>query len=63
MKVKVFHLCPTLRNPIDCSPPGCSVHGILKTRILEWVVIPFTRGSSQPRSPASQVNSIAIYHL
>ena len=33
----------------DCSPPGFSVHGILQTRILEWVVISFTRGSSQPR--------------
>ena len=32
-----------------CSPPGYSVHGILQTRILEWVAIPFSRGSSQPR--------------
>ena len=32
------HSCPALRNPMDCSPPGCSVHGILQVRILEWVV-------------------------
>ena len=41
--------CPTLCNPVDCSPPGSSVHGILQTRTLEWVAIPFSRGSSQPR--------------
>ena len=33
-------------NPMDCSPPGSSVHGILQARILEWVAIPFSRGSS-----------------
>ena len=37
------------RNPMDCSPPGSSVHGILQARILEWVAISFSRGSSQPR--------------
>ena len=36
-------------NPMDCSPPGSSVHGISRTRILEWVAISFPRGSSQPR--------------
>ena len=41
--------CPTLCDPMDCSPPGSSVHGILQARILEWVVMPFSRGSSQPR--------------
>ena len=44
--VLVTQLCPTLCNPIDCSPPGSSVHGILQARILEWVTIPFSRGSS-----------------
>ena len=50
MKVKVLvaQSCPTLCNPTDCSPPGSSVHGILQARILEWVVRPFSRGSSQP---------------
>ena len=33
-------------NPMDCSPPGSSIHGILQARILEWAAIPFTRGSS-----------------
>ena len=37
---------PTLRNPMDCRPPGSSVHGILQARILEWVAMPFSRGSS-----------------
>ena len=36
-------------DPIDCSLPGSSVHGILQVRIPEWVAIPFSRGSSQPR--------------
>ena len=51
MKVKVLvtQLCPTVFDPIDCSPPGSCVHGILQERILEWVAIPFSRGSSQPR--------------
>ena len=34
---------------MDCSPPGSSVHGILQATILEWVSVPFSRGSSQPR--------------
>ena len=41
--------CSTLRDPMSCSPPGSSVHGILWARILEWVPILFSRGSSQPR--------------
>ena len=36
-------------DPLDCSLPGSSVHGILQARILEWVAISFSRGSSQPR--------------
>ena len=46
---KMAHLCPTLCDPMDCSLPGFSVHGILQARILEWVAIPFSRRSSQPR--------------
>ena len=41
--------CPTLWDPMDCRPPGSSVHGILQASILEWVAISFSRGSSQPR--------------
>ena len=41
--------CPTLCNPMDCSPLGSSVHGISQARILEWVAMPFSRGFSWPR--------------
>ena len=44
----VAQLCPILCHPMDCSPPGSSVHGILQRR-LEWVAISFSRGPSQPR--------------
>ena len=45
----VAQSCSTLCNPMDYKPPGSSVHGILQARILEWVAISFSRGSSQPR--------------
>ena len=52
----------TLCDPTVCSLAGSSVHGILQARILEWVAIPSSRGSSQPRiepaSPALQVDSL-----
>ena len=44
--VRIAQSCPTLWDHIDCSPPGSSVHGILQARILEWVAISFSRGSS-----------------
>ena len=47
--VLVAQSCWILYDPIDCSPPGSSVHGLLQVRMLEWVAIPFSRGSSQPR--------------
>ena len=50
LKVKVAQSCPALCNPLDCSLPGSSAHGILQARILEWVTIPFSRWSSQPRN-------------
>ena len=43
------HSCPTLCDPMDCSPPGSSVRRILWARILEWVAIPCSNGSSWPR--------------
>ena len=46
---EVAQLCLILCNPMDCSLPGFSVHGILQARILEWVTISFSRGSSRPR--------------
>ena len=45
----VTQSCPTLCNPMDCSRPGSSVHGISQARILDWVAISSSRGSSQPR--------------
>ena len=49
MKALFAQLCPTLWNPIDCSPPGSSVHGILQARNPEWVAIYFSSGYSQRR--------------
>ena len=54
----VTQSCPTLCDPMDCSPPGSSVHGILYAKILEWVVMPSSRGSSQLRD-RTQVSHIA----
>ena len=48
VKVLVANSCPTLCDLMDCSPPGSSVHGILYAKTLEWVAIPFSKGSSQP---------------
>ena len=45
-RVLVAQSPPTVCNPVDCSPPGSSAHGILQARILECVAIPFSRGSS-----------------
>ena len=47
--VLVAQSCLTLCNPMDCSPQDSTVHGISQARILEWVAISFSRGSSQPR--------------
>ena len=56
--------CPTLCHPTDCSPPGTSVHRILQARILKWVVIPFSRGSSWPRNQTcvSYIGRWILYH-
>ena len=48
VKVLVANSCPTLCDLMDCSPPGSSVHRILYAKTLEWVAIPFSKGSSQP---------------
>ena len=50
---------PTLRNPVDCSPPDSSVHGILQARILEGAAMPSSRGSSQPRD---QTHLLCLLH-
>ena len=63
--VLVAQLCPTLYDPVDCSLPGSSVHGILQARIMEWVVISFFRGLPDPRtegrSPALQADSFLFF--
>ena len=59
--------CPTLGNPMGCSPSGSFVHGILQARILTWVVIPSSRDSSPPgiesRTPASRQIPYSLSHL
>ena len=58
----VAQSCPTLCDPIDCSTPGSSVHGIFQARIMEWVAIPFSRDFPDPgvesRSPALKADSL-----
>ena len=51
--------CLTLCNPVDCSPPGSSIHGIFQATMLEWVAISFSRGSSQPRD-GTRVSRITV---
>ena len=50
VKSEIAQSCPTLCDPMDCGLPGSSVHGIFQARILEWVAISFSRGSSTPRN-------------
>ena len=63
VKVLVDQSHPTLCNAMDCSPSGSSVHGILQARILEWVAISFSRGSSRPRdwTPVSYIGRQILY--
>ena len=66
MHAKSLQLCLTFCDPMDCSPPGTSVHGILQTRILEWVAMPSSRGfpdpGMEPSSPALQADSLSLNH-
>ena len=55
---EVAQSCLTLCDPVDCSLPGSSIDGILQARILEWVAISFSRGSSRPRD-RTRVSHIA----
>ena len=59
----ISELCPTLCDPMDCGPPGSSVHGILQARILEWVAMlspprNLPNPGVQPKSPALQTDSL-----
>ena len=59
---EVTQLCPTLCNSMDCSLSGSSIHGIFQARVLEWIAISFSRGSSWPRN-RTQVSHIADSYL
>ena len=59
---EVSQSCPTLCDPMDCSPPSSSIHGILQARILEWIAISFSKGSSQPRD-RTHVSRIVDRHF
>ena len=58
MKMQVAQSCPTLCDPVDYNQPGSSVHGVLQASILEWVAVPFSKVSSQPRG-RTQVSRLA----
>ena len=51
---KSLQSCPTLSDPMDCSPPGSSVHGIFQTRVLEWVAIAFSRKTAAAAAKSLQ---------
>ena len=55
---EVAQSCLTVCDPMDCSLPGSSVHGIFQSRVLEWIAISFSRGSSRPRNQ-TRVSCIA----
>ena len=68
LNAQLLQSCSNFCDPVDCSPPGSSVHGILQARILEWVAISFSRdlpnpeiepmSPASPASPASQEDSL-----
>ena len=65
---KSLQSCPILSDPMDRSPPGSSVHGILQARILEWATVPSSRGPSQCRDQThisyfSCIGRWVLYHL
>ena len=69
MCAKSLQLCSTHCNPMDCSWPGSSVPGILQARILEWITMPSSKGSSDPRvklaspvAPELQTDSLPLRH-
>ena len=57
---KLLQLCLTLCDPMDLSPPGFSVHGILQARVLVWVAMPSSRGSSDPGIKPASLMSPAL---
>ena len=63
MRAKSLQLYPTLCNLMEDSPPGFSIHGILQARILEWVAVPFSRGSSRPGDRTWVCNVSCIWQV
>ena len=65
VKVLAPQSCPTLFDPMDCSPPGSSVHGVLQARILEWVAIPYAGGIllTQGSNLGLLLRRQILYHL
>ena len=59
----VAQSCPTLCDTMDCSLPGSSLHGIFQTRVLEWVAISFSRGSSWPRDRTGVSHIVGRYFI
>ena len=59
MHAKSLQLCLTLCDPMDSSPPGSSVHGILQARVLEWVAISFSRGKER----VGQIENVVWKHI
>ena len=67
VRAELLQLCPTLCDPMECSPPGSSVHGIFQARRLEWVDISSPKGSSRPRDQTrlahvSGICRLVLYH-
>ena len=62
---EVAQACPALCNPMGCSLPGSSVYGIFQARVLEWLAISFSRGSSQPgdQTEVSRIVGQMLYRL
>ena len=59
--------CSVMSNPMDCSPPGSLIHGILQARLLKWAAVSFSRGSSRPRDQThiscdSWIGRWILYH-
>ena len=63
LKVLVSQLCLTLYDPMDCRLPGSSVHGIFQARVLEWVVISSSGGSSWPQESGLLHHRQILYYL
>ena len=57
---KVAQLCPTLSDPMDCSPPGSSVHGIFQARVLEWGAISFSDVLSYKLKIPSYIKEVTV---